>query len=572
MIRSPTCNSHVDRAIAYAEDVVAGRIVTGRLARLSCERFLRDLDAADAGTSPWEFRRDLAERPCKLAELLSNIKGPLAGMPLRLMPWQSYFYCAVFGFVARGTTIRRFQQASVWVPRGNGKSTVVAPLALFSAFVEGEGGAEVYAAAVTRDQAKIVWDAARDMAQRSPQFRRKFGIDVGAHALTQAASASSFKSISSDAKALDGLNVHLAVLDEIGSHKSSAVYDVVRTAMGKRLQPLLITISTATADNAGIGKQLWDYGQKIVEQEVEDDRFFALHYCADEDDDPWLESTWIKANPSWGVAVQADGLRSIFKQAKNSPAREAAVFTRHLNRWVGADNAYFSVTTWRSRGDPSLRLEDFLGRDCHLALDLASRTDLAALSIVFPETQPDGSLTYTAFSRAYINRQAHDESRIASYADWSRRDMLTVTEGNETDFAVIEDEILDLCREHNVLSVAFDPWQGAYISQRLATNNVPVIEFRMNTMSLSPATLELDAAIRSGRIAHDGNAVLTWCLGNVVGHLDARDNVYPKRAKSKPEAKIDAAMALIMAIGRCVADPPEKPVVSPYASRGLLVI
>src|SRR5829696_5059007 len=375
----------VAEAVAYAEAVVAGRTPAGRLARLACERFLRDKAAADAGAGPWCFDPDLVEAALLFAGQMPNIKGPEAGQPLRLMAWQMFVFANLFGFVERGTTTRRFRQAVVFVPRGNGKTTIAAPIGLYLTFVEGGGGAEGYAAAVTRDQARILFDAAQHMVRRSSEFRSAFGVGVGANAIHQERTASRFAPVSSDAKALDGLNVQVAVCDEIASHKTPEVYDVLLTAMGKRRHPLLLSISTATGNNSGIGKQLWDYASRVLDGTQEDERLFALIYAADPEDDPWDEVTWIKAKPSWGQAVQPDAIRAIMRQARNNPAQEAAAKTRHLNLWVGADEALFSMRAWREAADPSLALEDFEGQDCHLGLDLASRTDLAALALVFPD-------------------------------------------------------------------------------------------------------------------------------------------------------------------------------------------
>src|SRR5919199_284182 len=175
----------VAEAIGYAEAVVAGTVPAGRLARLACERFLRDKGAADSGTGPWRFDADLVEAALLFASQMPNIKGPEAGNPLRLMPWQKLVFANLFGFFERGSTTRRFRQAVVYVPRGNGKTTLAAPIALYPTFVEGEGGAEGYAAAVTRDQARILFDAAQAMVRRSPEFRAAFSIDAGANAIYQ---------------------------------------------------------------------------------------------------------------------------------------------------------------------------------------------------------------------------------------------------------------------------------------------------------------------------------------------------------------------------------------------------
>ena len=151
-----------------------------------------------------------------------------------------------------------------------------------------------------------------------------------------------------------------------------------------------IPISTATGNTSGIGKQLWDYTLRLVLQNQNDDQFFGVIYSIDDEDDPWSEATCVKANPGWGQSVQPDAVRAIMRIARNNPAREAAARTRHLNVWVGADEALFSTRAWQACANPELSLDDYTGRRCHLALDLASKTDLAALAIVFAEGLPTG--------------------------------------------------------------------------------------------------------------------------------------------------------------------------------------
>lgn len=539
----------VAEAIDYARQVVAGQVVACGLVGLACRRFLADLDEAAAG-GPWEFRPELAERAMRFSGLLPNIKGPEAGKPLRLMAWQRFAFANLFGFVARGTTTRRFRQGVVFVPRGNGKTSIAAPLALYLTFMEGEGGAEGYAAAVTRDQARILFDTAKQMVKLAPWLKTEFGVDALANAVFREGDASRFRAVSSDAKALDGLNVQVAVCDEIASHKTSEVYDVLRTAMGKRRHPLLLSISTATGNRAGIGKQLWDYAVRVLEGAQQDETLFALIYTIDPEDDPWAETSWIKANPSWGQAVQPDAIRGIMRQARNNPAQEAAAKTRHLNVWVGADEALFSTRAWAECADPSLQLDDFAGQDCHIGLDLARKTDLAAMALVFPGRDDDGKPTYTAFARCYLNESAVLEARNPSYPAWAAAGHLIVTPGDETDFGQIEDDIRDMCSRFRVVSVGTDPWQAAMLSQRLRAEGVPMFDFRTTTQNLSPAINELDAAMRAGRLVHAENPVLDYCIGNVVGQEDRRGNLFPAKQR---DAKIDAAIALLMAIGRAQA-------------------
>jgi len=555
-------------AVRYAEDLDSGDIPAGKLAICAARRFLDDLRKAERGRGEWEFRPGPAEAAMLFQSLLPNIKGPQAGMPLRPEPWQQFINANLFGFYERGTEARRFRQAIVYVPRGNGKTTISAPIALYLTFCEGEGGAEGYAAAVTRDQARILFDTAQEMVKRSPEFRAEYGVDTLTNAVFQQRSASKFRPVSSDAKALDGLNVHVVVLDEIASHRTSAVYDVMLTAMGKRKHPLLIAISTATSNNSGVGRSLWNYAARVVEGRQADPRLFALIHCADDTDDIWAESTWIKANPNWGVSVQADAIRAIARQARNNPVQESAFKTRHLNLWVGADDALFSVRSWRACARPELRLQDFAGEECDIAVDLAAKTDLAAVQLTFSREDPDTrQLRYVTFGRFYTPEAVILEGRQAEYTAWAAQGHMIATPGNEIDFAKIEDDLLRDCEQFRVRSVAYDPWAATQLAQRLLAEGVPVIEFRPTTQNFSEPTKELDAAMQASRIEHDGNPVLEWCIGNVVGHYDPRGNVYPR--KSRPEQKIDGAISLIMTIGRAMSAREEVP----YADgAGLLIL
>ena len=553
-------------ALAYAQRIADAPALASEHARLTAQRFIGDVEKGGRREIPWVFDAGLATRAMLFAAQMPNIKGPDAGKPIRLMDWQKFVFANIFGWVDPETRARRFRQAAIFVPKGNGKTTISAPLAMYLTFGEGEGGAEGYAAAVTRDQAKILFTVAKEMVRRSPEMRREWGVGLLTNSIFQDRTASSFVPISSDAKALDGLNVQVAVCDEIGSHRTSEVYDALNTALGKREQPFLLSISTATGNIAGIGKQLWDYGLRVLRSSSPDDRFFAAIYSIDDGDDPWAEETWIKANPGWGQSVRPDAIRAIMRQARNNPAQEAAARTRHLNMWIGADDALFSLRAWQACLDRELRLDDFEGRPCHLALDLASKTDLASLAIVFPEGGPKPATRYSAFVRSYLNEAAVLEARHASYPGWAADGDLVITPGEETDFQTIEDDMVDLCKRFRVESAAYDPWGSTQLAQRLAGQGVPMVEFRTSTANFSEPTKELDAATRAGRIRHDGNGPLAWCISNVVGHYDARGNVFPRKAR--PENKIDAAVALIMAIARCMTDPGP----SVYASRGLLTL
>jgi phage terminase large subunit-like protein len=532
--------------------VVAGTIPAGKWVRLACQRFLDDLAAAEAGGSRWIFASESAERPLKFLSLLPNIKGPQAGAPLALLDFQCWVICNIYGFVERAEpAVRRFRQAAIFCPKSNGKSSIAAGLVLYSTFVEGEGGAEGYTAAVSREQARIVFDLAQAMTRQQPKFRQRFGIEVREHSICQPGSSSRLMPISSDAKSLDGINVHVAVLDEIANHRSKAVYDVVITAMSKRKQPLLISISTTTDNTTGIGKQVWDYAARVLEG-FADERFFAVIYAADESDDPWDEATWIKANPGWPVLVQPEALHAVAKQAQASPALKAAFLTRHLNLWIGADQALFDLAHWDRCANSAMQIGEFEAQPCFVAIDMATRVDLAAASLIFPyRNDGEETVRYAIFHKAWLPEAAVDPNRNPLYVDWVERGFLEVTEGETTDYAVIEEWLRGIARRFDLRACGYDPYALMQFAQRAQNDGLPMLEFRATVLNFSEPTKMLDALMREGKLEHDASPVARWCVANVVGHYDRRGNVYP--TKPRLEAKIDCAVTDIMALGVSIA-------------------
>ena len=295
---------YVERARAYADAVLSGAIPACRYVRQACERQIGDLASPPAG---YRFDETEASRICQFVELTPHIKGPLAKREetITLADWQVFILTTVFGWVDDEDN-RRFRRVYIEVPRGNGKSSLSSPIGLHMLALDGEAGSEVYSAATTRDQARIVFRDAQAMARKMPKFCKRFGVEVTAQAIVQLRTSSSFKALSADGHTLDGLNIHLAIVDELHAHKTRDVYDVLETGLGKRPQSLLWMITTAGSNKHGICYEVRDYVLKVLAGTVDDtsaESTFGIVYTVDEGDDPFSEDTLRKANPNWGVSV-----------------------------------------------------------------------------------------------------------------------------------------------------------------------------------------------------------------------------------------------------------------------------
>lgn len=582
--------SHVARAAKYCRDVVAGKILACAYVRQACQRQLDDLQRQKSKGWPYRFDKAKAERVCRFIEKLPHIKGPMAAkrLPMALQAWQSFILTTVFGWVHKAgpkKDRRRFRVAYIEVPKGNGKSALLSGVSLYALTADGEQGAEVYSAAVSRDQAGIVFKTARQMALRRPGMCKQLGIHVGAHALSVERTASTFLALSADADNIEGKNVHCAVVDELHAHSTRAVFDNLETAMGKRDQPLLFAITTAGDNQVGICYQVRADVLKILSGAVVDDTIFGIVYTIDrverakpldldaeevpdgtdiEGDDPYSIESAIKANPNYDVSVDPDHIKRMAAKAIRSPADRPRFLTKHLNIWINAYAALFDMEAWRRRCvDTTLKLKDFEGQASYSSADLASKTDLASRCRLFIKPgewfDPVDKQTkivpfYYPFCRHYVPRKVVEEGKHENYAAWELDGWLTVHEGDVTDFGMIEADIRQDAKVYPVLMHGYDPWQSHQMATSLLADGMPVFEVPQTVKVYSAPTKELMALILQGRVRSDGDPVLQWAMSNVVGRFDRKDNVLPQ--KQADEKKIDPAIAVLMALALALSAPP----------------
>src|SRR5690606_4899809 len=338
----------VDTVTQYALDVIEGRVIAGRWVRLACERHLRDLERQGTNDFPWVFDPASAERVFAFFRFCWHVKGPLAGQPIELMPWQQFIIGSIFGWVHRDTGLRRFRKAYVQVARGNGKSTLLSGLGLYMLMADGEAGAEVYATATKKEQARIVYDAARIMAIRSPDLLKR--LEPGKAEIIHPATASRFMPLSKDTKSLDGLNPHLGIIDEYHAHPTREMYDLLVSAMGKRLQPLLFIITTAGFELASPCYEEYQYIVKVLTGELTNEQYFAYIAQLDPEDSPQDEAAWIKANPLLATTEAGmEYLRAELQAALGVPSQMRSFMTKNLNIWVDQrEDGYMPMDRWRA--------------------------------------------------------------------------------------------------------------------------------------------------------------------------------------------------------------------------------
>lgn len=547
-----TSRDYVAIAGMYGERVERGEIPACEWVRKAVKRQIEDQKRFSGKSSRFYFDPDEATKVCKFIELLPHTKGQLAGQKIRLEPWQIWILTTVFGWRRTADGGRRFRRVYIEVPRGNGKSSLSSGVALYCLLADKEPGAEVYSFATTRDQAGIVFNDAKRMVQQTASLRSHFGVGVLSHALYVPKTNSTFQAKSADGSTLDGLNTHLAVVDELHAHRTRAVYDVVETSLGKRVNSLMWVITTAGFDTSGICYEVRTMVRNVLNRSVVDESQFGIIYGLDEGDDWKSLAALEKANPNWGVSVMPEVVTSLQKKAIAIPSAAGNFMTKHLDVWCSAASGWMNMPAWNKCAREELRREDFEGEPCYIGLDLGSKSDMTAKVLMFPREDRDGRTYFVTFADFYLPSRAIETSPNSQYRGWVEQGLIRVTEGAMTDFNVVEEDIREDLSRYSVQSIAYDPWQATQLISSLEDSGAPLVECRMTVQQISEPMKTLEALVLDGRIQHDGNPCLTWMMGNVVAKVDAKDNIFPR--KERYEQKIDGPVAMIIALSAAGAE------------------
>ena len=572
-------------ALQYCDDVRTGVRTAGKLEKLAVKRFLNDLTRSGSsavsdnpkveallaklkvGTKSadinfdYNFSEERARHASFFIETCPHVSGDLAKLKsdgtrnLMIMePWQVFATVNIFGWVdAEG--LRRFLYFYIEVAKKNGKSTWIAALGLYMAFIDGEMGAEVYSAATSKEQANIIFRTAHQMVELSPFMRQRFGIEASKYSIFQPTTGSFFKSLSQDRGGTkDGLNVHMAVIDELHAHKDSSMYDITADGIAARSQPLVGAISTAGDDNLGVCYRERTTVENVLLGKAVHEQYFGMIFCLDRGDD-WKDAkNWPKANPNYGVSVTVKYLQAKFEKVIISPSQEAFYRQKHLNEWVGAVNGWISPSSWE-QCYRNVKENDFKGLPNFGGYDLASRLDLASWASLRPRLEEDNKIHWYAFAHSYINENViktklaiNGEKRPDEYPVWRDQGWLIETPGESTDYKWIQRDIENAHIESPFYELGHDRYHAEQVTANLLEEGLSVIEIPQTTEYLSPSMRWIEVLIAEGRFHHSGDPVLTWCMTNVVVKPDAKENIFPRKISAGK--KIDAAIGVITAGAR----------------------
>lgn len=483
----------------------------------------------------------------KAFRALRHTKGRWAGAAFEPEPWQiEHIIAPIYGWKGPdGLRIRR--KAWIEIPRKNGKSTIAAALAIVGLCADGEAGAEVYSAAASTDQAKIVFDEAKRMASRAPALRDK--LKLFAKTISAPKTGGVYRVLSKLAEVAHGLNVHLGLVDEVHVYKDGGLIEALETGTGARTQPLIVYITTSD-DGSGTGPYggLHDYAVKVAKGVIDDPSFYAAVWALDEKDDPLDERNWPKANPNLDVTIQRSFLRNERKRALESPAFHASFCRLYCNLRVRTEKRFIPLETWDASAG-LVRDHKLRKKACYGGLDLASTIDIAAWLKVFP----DGDDGYDVLAHFWVPEATVMERtrQGVPYQTWVDQGWITTTPGNAIDYKAIKKQIVKDAKAYDLKDVGFDPWNATQCAMELEEDHgITMVQTNQGFGGMNAATKELLRLAVEKRLRHGGNPVLRWMADNLVVRTDPNGSVRPDKDKSKE--KIDGMVALIIAIDRAM--------------------
>lgn len=542
---------YVAVAIAYAEDASEdskGRRY-GKRIRQAAKRFLKDLKRAQKPRSPFVWSPPQAVRACRFIEKLPHVEGVWSTATLLLEPAQVFFLVQLFGFRTPAGG-RRFTTALFAIARKNAKSTLAAGILLYCLCEESEPGPQILSAATTGDQARIVWNIAKRMVERTPALREHYGVEAFANTVVRYGTSGVMKPINAKASTQDGLNPSALCFDELHAHKTPELLNVLTSAAGARANPLFLYTTTEGYETPGPWPEIRKFSENVLDGVVTADHFLAIFYCVDEKDDDFDEAAWIKANPLIeGNPLLLDVIRREAIEAKSIPSKFAEFQIKRLNRRASSSSGFVNLRKWNGCA-AVVSLDAMVGVQCWAGLDLATTTDMAAWRLLWLKDD----VWYT-WGRYWVPAEAvrhRTERRTVPYAGWVAAGHVTETSGDAVDYAVIEQQIVADFARFQPGKIAYDPWNAMQLATRLTDQGLPLEAFIQGPRSYHPAMQAFEIAYTTGALRHDGNPVLTWNMANLVARHDVNLNMAPDRKRSAD--KIDGAAALFMAFGVAVGD------------------
>ena len=502
--------------------------------------------------SIWEYDSHKANHAIEFVEnYCKHSKGKMGGKPFILEVWQKALVAATFGIVHKISGLRKYKEVLLVVARKNGKSTLATGIGLYMQLADGEPGAEIYACATKKDQAKIIWLESKRMVKKSKSLLRRVKPLVGE--LVADFNDSFFRPLGRDSDSLDGLNVHCALLDEIHAWTDKNLYDVIVDGTTAREEPLIFITTTAGTVRECVYDIKYDEAERVINgyddnDGYKDDTLLPIIYELDSRIE-WLdEECHIKANPGLGTIKRVDQLNNKVNKAKANPLLVKNLLCKDFNIRETSSEAW--LTFEQINNDKKFDVLSLKPRYGIGGADLSSTTDLTCATILFKV--PNNEEIYIMqmyFLPEDLLEKRVEEDKIP-YDIWRDQGLLRTTPGNKVHYKHVTEWFLEIQNEYDVyiFSGGYDSWSANYWIEDMKNTFgqetwQPVIQGKK---TLSGSMKNLGADLEKKIINYNNNPILKWCLTNTAIDIDKNNNIQPIKT-SNSRRRIDGLASLLNA-------------------------
>lgn len=533
----------------YYENIKSGEVVVCEEIKCMYARLVEEMDRPMEHPFLFYFDENVGEHPIIFIETFCrHYQGEKAGQLVKLDLWQKAFIQALFGFLEKTTGLRRFREYFLEVARKHGKSFLSGCISIYMLVADGEDGAEIYSAATKLDQAKIIYNVAKNIVDQSPELKAL--IKSTREGLSFKMTRSLMKALPNESKSLDGLNIHFAALDEIHEQRDRNMYDVLRQGMKARRQPLLGCITTSGFYREGLYDNLHEYACDVAKGNITDDRFLAIVYKLDVIEEWQNPKSWMKANPGLGSIKKITQLADDVERAKNDPEYLPTLLVKDFNMKQSEKSAWMnfeSIVNEKVVDIEYLKASYAIG-----GCDLSATTDLtcATLLIRKPDDKNIYVLQHYFIPQARIDKLALTKSKEAPYKLWAEQGWLTINEGAAVDYSLITQWFVKMVVEYDIrpLWICYDRALSGYWVPEMEEYGFDMDKTAQGPFTWSQPMKEMGAAFEEHIVIYQNNPILRWCLSNTAKkslNKDGIETIQP--VKIQQNRRIDGMVSLLNA-------------------------
>lgn len=520
----------------YIKDVKSGKIIAGSLTHLVIERFERLRAHPDIY---------LDEKCVDLAvEFISNIRhflGKSAGRKFILENWQIFILANILGLKWKETGYRVCRESYIQIARKAGKDAFMAALAIYMMVVDGEASPEIACLANSRDQARILFDYITNFSKSIDP--KGAAIKAYRNYVKCGANNGTVKVFSADASKLDGLNISLAVIDEFHEAKDRKLYDVMKSSMGMRTQPMMVVITTAGFNLESPCHDMYKLSLEILHNIKTDDTFFPFIYQMDENDDIENEDNWYKCQPNLDITATKDFMRGELVKMKNDATAEVGIKTKTFNMWCSSSMVWIppEIVVQNMQG---LSLDDYIGYTGVIGVDLGAVNDLTAVSLMIPTLDKKYFFNWSFLPEGTFKTHPNKEL----YEKFIKEGSLILTPGNVTDFDFVANKIREINSIIPVTDVYYDKWNATQFAITMTEMGFNLQEFSQAIGNYNAATKEFQRLMLTNEMVIDRSANFLWQMTCVSLKVDHNGNCKPQKTAWQTQ-KIDNIIAATTALG-----------------------